>query len=74
VDDLQPLTDAERKLLRLTSLARANIGELVLSDVVLDECTFAGHMASTSYESGQAVHSNKLHAGGDGDGDAWFAA
>ena len=27
---------------RLTSLARANIGELVLSDVVLDECAFAG--------------------------------
>ena len=26
----------------LTSLARANIGELVLSDVVLDDCAFAG--------------------------------
>jgi hypothetical protein len=26
----------------LTSLARANIGELVLSDVVLDDCVFAG--------------------------------
>jgi hypothetical protein len=28
-------------------------------------------MVSTSSESGQAVHSDKLHAGGDG--DAWFA-
>jgi uncharacterized protein YjbI with pentapeptide repeats len=27
---------------RLTSLARANIGELVLSDVILDDCAFAG--------------------------------
>lgn len=27
---------------RVTSLARANVGELVLSDVALDECEFAG--------------------------------
>ena len=27
---------------RMTSLTRANIGELVLSDVVLDDCAFAG--------------------------------
>jgi hypothetical protein len=35
-------TAAIPSICRVTSLARANVGELVVSDVILDDCVFAG--------------------------------
>jgi hypothetical protein len=51
----------------VTSLKRANIGELVLSDVVLDDCAFGGAHDLDKLRIGVAVRSNRHRAGWGGD-------